>query len=73
MSDYGRELSRSGQRGSIPLPTFMKNMDDKEIIQLYEELTNNLIAVIQCLDGDAPCVKMIQEAMEIKARIDGAK
>ena len=48
-------------------------MDDKEIIQLYEELTNNLIAVIQCLNGDAPCVKMIQDAMEIKQRIDGAK
>ena len=57
----------------FPSRLFMKNMDDKEIIQLYEELTNNLIAVIQCLNGDAPCVKMIQDAMEIKAKIDGAK
>jgi hypothetical protein len=48
-------------------------MDDKEIIQLYEELTNNLIAVIQCLNGDAPCVKMIQEAMEIKEEVDEMK
>lgn len=56
----------------FPSRLFMKNMDDKEIIQLYEELTNNLIAVIQCLNGDAPCVKMIQDAMEIKAKIDGA-
>lgn len=51
----------------------MKNMNDKEIIQLYEELTNNLIAVIQCLNGDAPCVRMIQDAMEIKQKIDEVK
>lgn len=48
-------------------------MDDKEIIQLYEELTNNLIGVIQCLNGDAPCVKMIQDAVDIKKKIDGMK
>lgn len=44
-----------------------------DIIKLQDKEITLLTGALQCMSGDAPCVKMIQDAMEIKEEVDEMK
>lgn len=41
-----------------------------DIIKLQDKEITLLTGALQCMTGDAPCVKMIKEAMEIKGEVE---
>ena len=46
---------------------------EKDIIKAQDRLITYLIATIKCLQGDAPCVKMIEEAIKEIEEIKNGK
>lgn len=44
-----------------------------EIIKLQDKELALLTGALQCMSGDAPCVKLVKEAMEIKEEVDEMK
>lgn len=47
--------------------------DLQEIIRLQDEEITLLTGALQCMSGDAPCVKLIKKAMETKKEVSKIK
>ena len=41
-----------------------------DIIKLQDKEITLLTGALQCMSGDAPCVKLVKEAMEIKEEVE---